>query len=122
VTALTPPPGVDARDPQIPGVVVEWDIKTGPGSWIGFRLYGPRPEQISRAGRVLQALVPARVEIRTGISSFGPDFTDPDELRRFSWLQLAALHRLAKILEAGMPEPEPDPQLTIDDALAEAQA
>jgi hypothetical protein len=119
MTGPKPPAGVAASERPVTGCLVEWQIKTGPGALMSFRLFGPRPEETNRAGRVTQPYVPARVEIRTFIAGFGPDFEDPDELKRFAWRFLAACYGLADVLALGMPEPEPDPQRTIHDHLAE---
>jgi hypothetical protein len=120
VKAVTPPAGVEARDCLVPGVVIEWVVQTSPGAEMRYRLHGPRAEETNRNGRVVQPFVPARVEARTGVASFGPDFTDPDELERFAWRRLRAELRLASVLRRGMPDPPPDPQRTIHDHLAES--
>lgn len=102
MTALTPPPGVEAHDHQIPGCVLDWAIPSPEGGRLRIRL---------RNGQVVLRTAPL------GTLTLGGD---PAEIRRFAWQQLAALHRLARVIELGMPEPEPDPQTTVDEHLAEA--
>lgn len=119
MTAQTPPPGVKARSP-IEGCAADWEVP-GPqrATYLSFRLWPPREPKTNRVGRETSPGHPAKVEIRTGIVNFGPDFTDPTELRRWLWQVLKTGYALAAALEGvdppELPEPEPDPQTTLDD-------
>ena len=97
MTGITPPPGVEALDYQVPGCVLDWAIPSPARGRLSVRL---------RDGQVVLRTAPL------GTLTLGGD---PDEIRRFAWRQLAVLHRLAQVIERGMPEPEPDPQTTVDD-------
>lgn len=76
-----------------------------------------------QAGHILLRLLvatdndPARVEVRTGPASHGPDLSDPGSIRRLAWTLLDALQALADEIEAGAAPGPPDPQLTIYDEL-----
>lgn len=102
MTGLTPPQGVVARPRPMANADIEWTIPTAAGH-LTVR---------ASAGLVEELVGPLSVLA----------FTDAAALRSFAWARLRAELAMAKILEAGLPdepEPEPDPQLTIDDALAE---
>ena len=104
MTALTPPPGVEAREPVRPGDTVDWEIAS--------------PSR----GRLQTRIRDGHIVLRTAPLATLTLGSDPTAIRRFAWLVHGALYRLADVLEAGQPEPEPDPQLTIDDVLAEVEA
>ena len=61
------------------------------------------------------------VRYRTGPSSYGPALT-PHDARRHAWILKDGLYAAAQLAEHHTPgaDPEPDPQLTIDDYLEEA--
>lgn len=117
MTGLTPPAGVEARRP-LEGCAAEWHVPGPDGTFLRFRLWPPREARTNRAGHEVSPGRPPYVEIRTGHISFGPDISDPDDLRRFAWLVLQSCHRLAHALEVGegpAAELELDPQTTVDD-------
>lgn len=95
MSSLRPPAGVDVKRAPEHCCALEWEIPAGDGDGhVMLRVHRPIDPGPRRAGR------PARVEIRTGPASFGPDITDPAALRRLGWAFLSSCQLLAAALEA----------------------
>jgi hypothetical protein len=96
VTGVPAPAGWTARTPPTgpPNCLLEWQITHG--GHLTVRVFGPYTT--GKRGEERTHL--ARAEWRTGVSSFGPDFTDPAVQREFGWAVLQATKAAAEVLAA----------------------
>ena len=94
MSGLHPPAGLTSARHLADGLIADWEIRSGaPGGWIGLRLHHGIAADRTHPG------APAKVTVRTGPSTFGPDLDDPAEIRRLGWTLLAGLHALADVLD-----------------------
>lgn len=124
-TAPRPPAGVVVERPVLGNgrdELTRWRHATRP-PYLTVTFHHARPT-VERRGRITDDGAPPRVTVGTFPGPLD-GVTDPRELRQCAWTLLAAARWLddeRARLDLPAPEVEPDPQMTIYDALEVAEA
>lgn len=96
-------------------------VDTGLGTYVELDIAQRRTIHIDRGGRLVPVDVEASVGVYTGPAGHRARFFDADALAELAWTLLTLSHQLRR-LQGPPAAPEPDPQISIFDALNGAHA